>query len=294
MNVLETLKELGGYWKWNGGRHLVRLPDGRVGDTFVDTSVLTCRPYYLEESVSELIRRAGWWYPDKSNTIQNGSIGYLWDKSCGAYKRKTNDNVPTHICGPALEGVTLAYEVARQFSGATAVFAEPIYETIISDNGKQFAIGHPPQQIVKTGQEFKCFKISEGANVLFVEDVITSSKNMCEMIQAIRPYLTRCNCNNDCDCPRTTILSYVLCLVNSSGSSKLVFPSRKNEEQMSWDIISGADVEMRTWDTVEEATEDLLKDEDNRKRMEEYRVGNEIRLEAVCPKGNWEKLIGEQ
>jgi len=66
--------------------------------------------------------------------------------------------------------------------------------------------------------------------------------------------------------------------VNRSGKDHLEFPS---DPKHSWPIISLADIEARTWDTIEEARK--------------WYVGNDgdaQLLEAVRPKDNWALLTG--
>lgn len=35
MNLIQTLKNLGGYWHYEGGRYLAKLTSGKVSDTFL-------------------------------------------------------------------------------------------------------------------------------------------------------------------------------------------------------------------------------------------------------------------
>lgn len=272
MNFLTALKELNGYWKWNGGRYLAKLTSGKVSDTFVNTGVLTCRPREMRLPCANLIYNL----VHKASLPNQVLADFPWEDE---YLREWVRRCNLHVCGPAMGGVTLAYEIAQQL-GATAIFTEPKHDIM---RGPTFST---PDRVIQRGQQLKRFEIPKGATVLFVEDVITTGKSTYEMVNAV------CGDAVSFRLSGRSIVPYVLCLVNRSVSRSLTFTSELGTKT-GMDIISLANIHPRTWDTVEEATEELLKDPNNRAKMEQYKVGNEIKLEAVRPKENWDLLMGD-
>lgn len=282
MNLIETLTRLGGFWKYDGGKYLAKLTSGNVSDVFCNTGVLTCRPNELEHWIGDLVYAA----PLSDN---EGS----W----------VHDVPDLYVCGPAMGGITLAYEVARQLGG-TAIFTEPKYglssdipafDELSDFAGEVCDFYEKMRQIsVKTGQQLKRFEIPEGATVLFVEDVITTGKSSTEMVQAVveemvkEPNVTK----------RPTILPHILCLVNRSGHTHVGTGSVSPLQPNGLEIISLADVQARTWDTVENAEADLMVKCDESNNPPESVARNELRaeihpflkLEAVRPKDHWDLL----
>ncbi|MBD3405071.1 MAG: hypothetical protein GF411_02910 [Candidatus Lokiarchaeota archaeon] len=282
MDLLDTLRALNGYWHYEGGRYLAKLTSGKISDTFCNMGVLTCRPSSLSLAASGLIR--------KLNDAVDG------------------DQQDFYVCGPAMGGVTLAYEVARQLGG-TAIYTEPVYEAQsrvenidfknvaeIPEGGFSIGgVGTVVPQVYTTGQALKRFEIPEGATVLFVEDVITSGKTVFNMVESVvkhRPYVT----------DTITILPYVLCLVNLSGHTHsgvghTAFSGALSTHGL--EIISLADVKARTWNTITEATVELCVKCDETNNPPEVTARNEmhveidpfLKLEAVCPKYNWDLLM---
>lgn len=281
MDFLSRLRDLGGYWKWNGGRYLAKLTSGKISDEFVNTGVLTCCPQDLATAVEWLIHQP---CPDGNDKVDTFAVRY-------AYKGDI------YVCGPAFGGVTLAYEVARQLR-ATAIFTEPMYgvedvDPVHIEGGRMKFHG----KLVKTGQALKRFEIPEGATVLFVEDVITTGNSTREMFEAV------CGTRSD-----LRVLPYVLCLVNRSGleyvpSCTVAYKpgsclTEGATTTSDWPtIISLADIRPRTWDTIVEAQMDL------RRTCKNHSIARDTSgtdglvevlppLEAVRPKDNW-KLLTE-
>ena len=242
MDLIEKMKELGGYWEYAGGRYLAELTSGKVSDKFLNTGVLTCRPKPLANAVEHLIHKK---CPDATEDVDTVAV-------------RNFDKKP-YVCGPAFGGITLAYEVARQLGG-TAIFTEPVYKTVTTFDME----GDDYPRTVKDGQALKRFKIPEGATVLFVEDVITSGKSTLEMMNAVWATQGDKLFEN---------LPYVLCLVNRSGKDHL------------WPIISLADVAAITWDTIEQAREDL---------SVVYGKVAASDMTAIRPKDNWGLLTGKE
>jgi len=112
MDILDTLKSLGGYWHYEGGKYLAQLTSGKVSDTYINAAVLTSSPFYLEDAARNMIRNL------RRELFPENQIMNLY----GHWKN-------LHVCGPAMGGVTIAYEVARQLGG-TAVFTEPEYSVL--------------------------------------------------------------------------------------------------------------------------------------------------------------------
>jgi len=296
MDILETLKELGGYWKYSGGRYLAKLTSGKVSDTFVNTGVLTCRPKPLANAVESVLHtQVG------SEDIDTFAVRYF--------------DVPNlYVCGPAMGGITLAYEVARQL-GAEAIFTEPVYATYHDE----FAGGF--DKIFKTGQQLKRFQIPEGATVLFVEDVITMGKSTREMIEAVYRSFGPVAEGAPIDAAHN-VLPYVLCLVNRSQEQRVSFtfpasgqawPERAAKGYKAeagcyigrdFQILSLASIQARTWDAIEKADTELRSRGERPlhfgycqvRRATDRLDGDDVRcnckLEALRPKDNWNKLKG--
>ena len=275
MDLIEKMKELGGYWEYAGGRYLAELTSGKVSDKFLNTGVVTCRPKSLSYAVQHLIHKP---VPDGVEDVDTFAVRY-------SYKENT------YVCGPAMGGVTLAYEVARQLGG-TAVFTEPVYKTVTTFDME----GDDYPRTVKDGQALKRFMIPEGATVLFVEDVITTGKSTLEMISAVR------------DATEANFLPYVLCIINRSGLPSIGRHVKKDQApdyytgeitnvlaHQEFKVISLADIEARTWNTIEEAEKAIT----GRMPSGKYTVPgtgtviNMAPMEAVRPKDNWALLTGE-
>lgn len=267
MNILDTLKDLNGYWKYDGGKYIAELTSGKVSDKFINCGVLTCRPNYLMDACACLLydfsRQA------KISTDYNAT--FPWEDTI--FKGWAKDR-KLHVCGPAMGGVTMAYEMARQLGG-TAIFTEPYVHS---------------GRTVKKIQRLKRFEIPEGATVLFVEDVITTGKSTREMVEAVLQSEDGIKFRRE-----RKILPHVLCLVNRSGEKKIrnegFDPHDWDEDAWGLDIVSLAEVKARTWDTVEEAMSDLWAGE-GKYSQSDVHAGCVLppTLEAVRPKDSWEKL----
>lgn len=85
------------------------------------------------------------------------------EKVCKALADKFNDNKPDLVVGPALGGVIVAYEVARQL-GVPNIFAE-------RENGKM---------TLRRG-----FSVEKGQKVLVIEDVITTGGSSQEVVELL-------------------------------------------------------------------------------------------------------------
>jgi orotate phosphoribosyltransferase len=237
MDIIETLKDLSGYWKYEGGKYLAKLASGKVSDVYCNLSVLTCRPWLLATAVEDLL------------------INRL-EKVVDAAPRRYFHNKNLYVCGPAIGGVMLAYEIARQLGG-TAIVTEPVYEL----GRKTFSEGgwssseitcsrlkdHAGQKhyVEKTGQQLN-HKIPEGATVLFVTDHIITGKSTREMVNAVNPDIAK-------NFGRFTILPYILCLVNCGGKKSVDWETHPAKLE----IISLAEINTRTWDTVEDARKSI-------------------------------------
>jgi len=92
-------------------------------------------------------------YPDKAQTVIKTALKNLKEK-------------PDVIVGPAIGGIIVSYEAARQL-GAESVFTERV------DNIMQLRRG---------------FGLKKGAKVLMAEDVLTTGKSTMEAIKAIEKY----------------------------------------------------------------------------------------------------------
>jgi orotate phosphoribosyltransferase len=213
MNILETLKELKGFWQYNGGKYLVE-DEGKISDVFCNTEGLITKPDFLE----------------------------LYSEGLHKIFRCKHDglSIPNYICSYTPNSITLGYELARQF-GCQAIFTEPKYQTEkcysppIKCEG-DYDCNCKYINIVKSGQELK-FDIPNGATILLAEDVITTGKSIGEMIGAI------ISKNKN-----VVILPYILCLINKSMEKGIFY-----DEFDTLKIISLANVKVRTWDTLEQA-----------------------------------------
>lgn len=256
MKILEILKELNGYWQYDGkGKYLAELTSGKISDVFCNTGVLTTRPRPLEKFITEL----HWKYIKETSGV---------DRPCP-------NNYPQYVCSPATGAITLGYELARQFS-CQAIFTEPKYEIKYSENtiisGQNYKKGDVERlikmdcKIIKSGQELKRFDIPDGATILLAEDVITTGKSMYEMVNAI--YMKNKNIK---------VLPYVLCLINRSDVDVFyeVGCGYRSYEEAKCIVISLADIKARTWASLEDAQRDYPNV-----------------IEAIRPKQNWNKLIG--
>jgi orotate phosphoribosyltransferase len=216
-NFESALAYLGGYWHYlldgrTDRRYLAKLTSGKVSDVFVNCTPLTSRPEFLSIYA-----------------------GYLMEKLLSLlllYCRNFPDKrklVPTHFCGAAMGGVTLSYELSRQFN-CTSIFVEPQPHGI-------------DPKIIETVLELKRFDIPDRAKVLMVEDVITTGKSTLEMALSLVKVGA---------IERFELLPYVLCLVNRSGGQHLdlILP---NKATYMLEIVSVVDVVAKTWDTLEEA-----------------------------------------
>ena len=302
MDLLETLKKLNGYWKYNGGRYLAKLTSGKVSDTFVNCGVLTCRPIDTEIAALNLIYK--FMEQIRSNHEDNPFYCDFGEKPiCGTciadmLNHRTlyvGDLIPLltqhlvtdtewkrnypnlYVCGPAQGGITLAYEVARQLGG-TAIFTEPKYE--VKEHASDSGIGSFTNTTVeKSGQELKRFEIPDGATVLFVEDVITTGKSTREMIRAVMNSAHH----------SVTALPYVLCLVNRSGISGLSLAYGPDDSTLTDyvpKIISLADINAITWNRLEEARSEIFWGGEITGAMPAFME----EMEAVHPKENWALL----
>lgn len=304
MNLIEELKALGGYWHYEGGKYLATLTSGKVSDTFINTGVLTCRPDQLSRVASVLAMR---FVLHQTAQPEGIGLGHGPEIVNGVWREK-HKATDIYVCGSAMGGVTLTYEVARHL-GATAIFTEPMYDSdlIIDDNLNKAS------RVVKLGQQLKRFEIPEGAIVLFVEDVITTGRSTREMIHASYESLMPRVCQDGIPPDALVhVLSYILCLVNRSGLSEIElgtpYDGEKHNERK-FKIISLADVQARIWDTVLEAQNDLIElycspeaiqaDPSMWNKMKSWikegagkHQDGSVIMEAVRPKDNWSLLTG--
>jgi len=86
------------------------------------------------------------------------------ERLCGALARKFKADKPDIVLGPAMGGIVLAYELARQL-GARAIFSER------DDDGKM---------TLRRG-----FRVSQENRVLIAEDVLTTGKSVKEVISLL-------------------------------------------------------------------------------------------------------------
>ena len=303
MDLLDTLKDLGGYWKYSGGKYLAKLTSGKVSDTYCNCGVLTCRPVDLMEAVANLLSQFTTTLPNADDfnpyrcdcgkwplrgTCFNDlmyqdpdpdAIAIAAALVCSQWRRNAEsllDVENLYVCGPAMGGITLAFEVARQL-GATAIFTEPVYE--VDYSAKSMAAGQPMKSAVrKTGQQLKRFEIPEDATVLFVEDVITTGKSTQQMVDAVHRATGK-----DFGVPGG-FLPYVLCLVNRSGWDEVLWASEDNRDDTGFKIISLADIRARTWETIGEARSEIFWGK------EVPDADPSFTMEAVRPKDNWDLL----
>ena len=229
VDIISILKQLNGYWKYQPGQqYLAKLTSGKISDTFLNTGVLTSYPEYLYEII-------------------------------GDYKFDFNNKRPNVICGPALGGITLAYEIAIAF-GARMIFTEPTYRvdnTPVILNG----VGEIIQKVEKHGQELSRFSITPDDRILFVEDVITTGKSTLEMINAVLGQSISHSTLSE-------FIPQVFCLINRSNLKEINVGSN-----IIFKIRSVAEVQSRTWNTLDEAKQAL--------------PGV---VDALRPKANWERL----
>jgi orotate phosphoribosyltransferase len=248
MVLISELKSLNGYWKYEEGKkYLAKLTSGKISDTFVNTGVLTMLPVLLENIVSNLYK------------------GYVSEIPEGAYTEIIKYN-PDYVCSPSVGAITLGYELARKFP-CKAIFTEPKYDIMRCNYGcNDLVCPCDELTIIKNGQELKRFEISEGSRILFAEDVVTTGKSTREMIMAV---------DKSCGEGKIKVIPYLLCLVNRSGMDKIGISSDvRVSSRLSLKIISLAEVNARTWDTLEDAQRDCPSV-----------------IEALGPKQNWKKLV---
>jgi orotate phosphoribosyltransferase len=273
--LLDMLKELGGYWKYSGGEYIAELTSGKFSDTFVNTSVLTTKPWLfvpaIEELVNEVFIRPRK-FPDPERIRTEPDFVFI---------------------GPSMGGIIIAYELARRISGR-AFFTEPEYEAVpVNPRGEPY-----PVTIEKTGQTFKRFEIPEGYKVVFCEDVVTTGKSSLEMIEAVL--------ENDSKPSKYNVIPYLFCLVDRRDNDGPLV-SRYGE----FIVVSLARVKARTWDKLDEAEKALAEEhvasmhnEDNylsddlRVDCELFHKGRKYKrtdgsgwLKTVRPKTNWELLV---
>lgn len=277
MDIISRLKDFSGYWRHTGGRYLAELASGKVSDLFCNTTVVTCRP---EESC----------LPEAAKSLSIKMLDVLdprndgWDSS-DEYERQ-NSVSDLYVCGPAFGGITLSYEVARQLGGVS-IFTEPVYAggCDVAQSRAESAAGCCA--VYKTGQALKRFTVPGRSHVLFVEDVITTGKSTLDMMDAVWAKQDPKQLLRNLEC--------VLCLVNRSGKDYLEFPNKSRER---WPIITLANEDAHTWDTIIQAQAALAVTCDATNNPPELAARNEVRatvqvpvkLEAVRPKDNWDKL----
>lgn len=285
-DIISGLKLLGGYWKYHGGRYLAKLTSGQVSDTYVNCSALMARPSGLKGVVAALLKRLGERLGEHLSEEEMRKFG---PTNYARYSLMSK----TTVCGPAVGAIPLAFETARQIGGH-AIFTESVYEPVLVETSKPYpedkqifkvevvengSYDSTPfdaayMKTRKAGQQLKRFDIGTDQQLLFVEDVITTGKSSYQMMEAVWK-------------ARGMVigtLPYILCLVNRSGLDHLDGPRGCEEIK----IISLADIQARTWDTVLDAVADL---------EQEYtppaNVSRGEWLEAVWPKDDWDKLSEE-
>lgn len=270
MDILETLQQIQGYWKYDGGRFVAKVGD-KVTDTVVDCSELTCIPFWSGQLCRDVVAKMlNQMFPELGSDWENSQLIERQTAIKSLFVCSTNDNRE------------MAYEVARQLGGA-AIHTQPTYEVVEHetesiDNGWE-RLDDPT--VEKKGQQLDS-EIPKNATILFVEDVVTTFKSTIEMFRAVSKVLSVLRRD-------VTVLPYVLCLVNCSGEKKVPEFEVKGTEpiQGSQEIISLAEVNVRTWDTVLVAEAELFSDEE-RASMGFNAVGG---LKAVCPQKDWDKLV---
>lgn len=242
-DFFDDLSTLGGFWHYEDGKkYLAKLTSGKVSDTFVNCSPLTSCPTVLKDHVNIMVGQ----YLKK----------FVFHKEGGDY------SIPTHICGPAMGGITLSYEVARVFSkaipdhGFKSIFTE-------STSTKEIMDG---TYLKKSRQELKRFDIPDNAKVLMVEDVITTGKSTTQMIQALFDAGAM---------KRFDVLPYVMCMVNRSDMGNVSVNSPViGSASLDFQILPLTSIQARTWETLEHAQKDCPSV-----------------VEALRPKANWDKLV---
>lgn len=265
VDILDRLKVLGGYWRYAGGRYLAKLASGKVSEAYVNCSVLMQKPHFVTAAASDLCRLLG---EQLGSYLPEDDLRRYGLENCTRWALR---NERTTICGPAMGAVPLAFEVARKV-GRDCIFTEPVYEQVLKEGGTPD--GPDDYEIRKTGQQLKRFEVPRDTNMLFVEDVITTGKSSYEMMEAVWKRRGMV----------IGTLPYILCLVNRSGLDYLDGP--RGCEKLK--IISLADVQARTWDTVLDAVADLEKE-----YMPPVNVTRGDWLKAVRPKEHWNMLAGE-
>jgi len=234
MNLIDTLKALSGYWHYEGGKYLAKLTSGKVSDTYCNLSVLTCKPAHLQDSVRALVRRFVAALPSGPVQFSREFMQMHLEKieDWGVAKGSAWESI--HVCGPAMGGVTLAYEVARQLGG-TAIWFD--------DAGK------PSQPIPKD------------ATVLLVTDHIKHGVQHIlteEFADHVAQHLGGLS----------QILPYILCLVDTSCADVIetkvkhaVTPEQKAGlplvQAKMLHIIPLVRLSVREWDSLKAASEDI-------------------------------------
>lgn len=221
----EELSVLNGYWEYNGGRYLALLASGKVSDVFCNTGVLTTYPKKL----------SAW-----SEVLYREIVGHSFNPV---------------VVGPGMGGITLAYELARNFEDSKAFFTEPVE-----------IVGKITGAVVK-GQKFR-FELPVGREVLLTEDVITTGGSVQKTFSAIYK-------------PDLKVAPVIACLVDrrpEDGPLQLICSADAEAEGdftiLDFKVVSLLRIKPKTWDTIEDAKKECPNV-----------------VEAIRPKQNWDKIV---
>ncbi|MBS4015950.1 MAG: orotate phosphoribosyltransferase [Candidatus Latescibacteria bacterium] len=104
-------------------------------------------------------------YFEKFRILENPLLVQMFGKMIAEYFKDKNISI---VCGPTTGGVIIAYEVARQM-GLKCIFAEQKPDTA--------------GRVIRRG-----FVIPEGANILVVDDVLTTGGSIKDTMQALKQF----------------------------------------------------------------------------------------------------------
>lgn len=261
---LELLAKHSGFWKYPGkGRYLAKLASGKVSDCYANSTAILNRPDVLNWCIREMLRNS-----------QEGPFKVGEPTSQGM------------VVGPAMGGITLAYELARQIHpGVVCGFTEPTYR--YSDEllraMRSFKESHADaawavfeavlerldetgKTVQKKGQVFDRFEFpAKPFNLFFVEDVVTTGASTAAMVEAVLDRLDGVKAN-----PRAIFPTYILCLIDRRSDPHQQLIVRDH----SFEIRSLEHVVAYTWDTLEDA----------------QKAYPEV-TDAIKPKLNWQQLV---
>lgn len=104
-------------------------------------------------------------YFEKFRILENPTLVQMFGKIIADHYQNQNISI---VCGPTTGGVIIAYEVARQM-GLKCIFAEQKPDT--------------PGRVIRRG-----FTIPEGANILLVDDILTTGGSLKDTIEALKQF----------------------------------------------------------------------------------------------------------